>query len=151
MSNDRRQIVEALTEERAGLVCMPALLCACVWRVFDCGVAHCARYVLCVVCCVGSAVCTTLGLAAAVTVNGRVGVMWCSYLLLSVRSVEPYVFTATQIDGCQPAAGEEKPCPKGNTPPIHSTPVVTPFLTVLRCVLCYVRRGFTTWRRTRAS
>jgi hypothetical protein len=26
MSNDRRQIVEALTEERAGLVCMAALL-----------------------------------------------------------------------------------------------------------------------------
>jgi hypothetical protein len=30
MSNDRRQIVEALTEERAGLVCPAAMLCACV-------------------------------------------------------------------------------------------------------------------------
>jgi hypothetical protein len=45
MSNDRRQIVEALTEERAGLVC-PAALLLCVSLVFDGGVVSCVACVL---------------------------------------------------------------------------------------------------------
>jgi hypothetical protein len=60
MSNDRRQIVEALTEERAGLVCLASLPCVfhlcstvvwlIVWHVFKvCGYIVHVRCVFCLV------------------------------------------------------------------------------------------------------